>query len=94
MIYRLSRRLLSIRHIMIPEKEGSNDMIQTERVSELQDMVLAGKMTETERNKLTLEEKNIVDTCENMINGYMGGLKKLIIQYKHCEERRNGDGNS
>lgn len=56
-------------------------MIPAERVSELQDMVLAGKMTPAERKKLTAEEKNIVDTCQGMINGCMEGLNKIIRQH-------------
>lgn len=62
-------------------RKGSDDMIPAERISELQDMVLTGEMTPDETEKLTTEEKNIVDTCKSMINGCMDGLNKLIRQH-------------
>lgn len=79
---------------MIPKGKGSDYMISAERVSELQDMVLTGKITPAETEMLTTEEKNIVDTCERMINGYMKGLNRLIMQHRHYEERRKDNADS
>ncbi|MCM1287946.1 MAG: hypothetical protein NC240_06505 [Clostridium sp.] len=60
--------------------KGSDYMLPAERVSELQDMVLTGRMIPAETEKLTAEEKNIVDTCKSMINGCMEELDKFIRQ--------------
>lgn len=55
-------------------------MLSAERVSELQNMVLTGRMTPAETEMLTAEEKNIVDTCQGMINGCLEELSKFIRQ--------------
>lgn len=53
-------------------------MIQAERVSELQDMVL--RNDNIDAGKLTDEEIKIVRSCQERIDMYMNELIKLMMQ--------------
>ena len=53
-----------------------DNMLTTERVSELQDMVLRGDTINL--SDLNSEERQIVTSLEKRINKYIDGIKKVV----------------